>query len=462
MPRPRLTIAVRLTLWYAAAFAFSSLLAMALVYGTVFAVLHQRADRELISDLEELVEMVDAGGAAAFHAELVRERDGPDSTIAHMRLWSPGLKPVESLGFPRPDAATLRLVHAQRERDEVTLRSLPRAAPGAEVRAACGRSAAGFVIELGQSLQEVEALLAALRNGILLALPTVLLLGGPIGWFMARRALRGVEVVTQTALRIAGGAIDERVPVGSHGDELDRLALAFNGMLDRIAQLIAGMREVTDDLAHDLRTPLARMRASAERAAARGAGTEEWLTLAGTTTEECDRLLQILNSTLEIAEARAGATPLALEDVDLAELAEEARDLFATLAEDAGIALELGAPARCMVRADRARVQRIVANLLDNALKFTPAGGRIAMRVADQGAWVALDVQDTGIGIAADKLPRVFERFYRADGSRTGHGSGLGLSLAQAFARAHGGDLTAVSTPGAGRVFTLRLRRDTA
>ena len=431
---------------------------MTIVYGTVFVVLHQRADRELISDLDELIEIVDAGGSPAFEAEIARERSGPDSTIAHLRLWSESAEVVASIGFAEADSGAILDVRAQGADGEHGLRSLPRETGVAEVRVASGRTAANFILELGQSLGEVEALLAALRNGIFVALPTLLLLGGPIGWFMARRALRGVEVVTATALRIADGAIEERVPVGSHGDELDRLALAFNGMLDRIASLITGMREVTDNLAHDLRTPLARMRVAAERSATHAAGQEEGRALAGTMTEECDRMLQILNSTLEIAEAQAGATPLRLEGVDLSALAAEAIDLFTTLAEDAGVALRFEGVDHCIVRADRSRVQRIVGNLLDNALKFTGAGGTVTLRVTADGNWVTLDVQDTGIGVQPVQLPRIFERFFRGDGSRSGLGNGLGLSLARAFARAHGGDLTAVSTLGKGSVFTLRLR----
>jgi signal transduction histidine kinase len=458
-PRLRATVAFRLTLWYAAGFSISSMLAMTLVYSSVSGVLRARTDAELRQDLEETVSLVNRGGVRAFQEELAREVSGPDSSIVFLRLWSAEGIPLASVGFDVPDAMTRDTVNGQRTASNPTLRTVHPAGFECAVRVGYVAVPSGFVVEFGQTLGEVEELLDALRTGILVALPTVLLLGGPIGWFLARRALRGVETVTRTALDIAGGALDRRVPVGSRGDELDRLASAFNTMLDRIQALMTGMREVTDNLAHDLRTPLARVRASAERAAAREATPDEWMTFAGTTTEECDRVLQILNSTLEIAEAQAGAAQLRLEEVDLAGLVNEAHDLFLTLAEDAGIDLRVEAPERCLVRADKSRVQRIVANLVDNALKYTPSGGRVTIALIDGESDVRIEVQDTGAGVAAEELPRIFERFYRGDGSRTGRGSGLGLSLARAFARAHGGELTAVSTPGRGSMFTLRLKR---
>ncbi len=459
MARVRATIALRLTVWYAAIFAVSSMLAMALVYSSVVGVLRANVDAELRQNLEELTSLVEKGGVSAFRDELARELAGPDSASVFLRLWSARARPVASAGFNTPNPEALRVVTEQLRRPDPAFLTVRPGGFEHEVRVVFAKVEPGFVVELGQSLAEVEDQLAALRNGILFALPVVLIFPGPVGWFMARRALRGVEVVTRTAQRIAEGALDRRVPLGSHDDEFDRLARAFNAMLDRIDALMAAMRDVTDNLAHDLRTPLARVRASAEHAAARGATPKEWAAFAETTTVECDRLLEILNGMLEIAEAQAGAARLTLEDVDLSKLLEDARDVFVTLAEDAGLTIELHAPERCVVRVDRSRVQRIVANLLDNAIKYTPAGGRVAITLADDRRWVRVDVSDTGVGVAAEELPRIFERFYRGDSSRTGLGSGLGLSLARAFARAHGGDVTAASTPGRGSVFTLRLGR---
>ena len=297
-------------------------------------------------------------------------------------------------------------------------------------------------------------------RGFLLALAGVLIFGGPVGWFMARRALRGVEAVTRAAGEIADGALDRRVPVGARGDELDRLARTFNTMLDRIQTLIFGMRDMADNLAHDLRGPLARLRAGAELSVAGGGAAPEHQALAADTIEECDHLLEMLNTTLDIAEADAGAAKLDSARVDLAELVRAAGELFQTVAEDNRIALVLDVPAHCWIVGDRQRLQRVVANLIDNALKYTPAGGRVRTALQPLGERVRLTVEDSGVGIARDELQRIFQRFYRGDQSRSHRGFGLGLSLARSFVRAHGGDITVDSTPGRGSTFTVELKAE--
>ncbi|MGH8656705.1 MAG: sensor histidine kinase [Gammaproteobacteria bacterium] len=238
-----------------------------------------------------------------------------------------------------------------------------------------GTIAPGLVLEIGESLEKDEELIAALLRGFLIALPAVTLLGGPIGWFMARRALRGVQEVTQTATEIADGVLDRRVEVRSQGDELDTLARTFNMMLDRIQALIIGMREMTDNLAHDFRSPLGRIRASADITLTNGGSKAESEAMAATTTEECDRLLEMINTTLDIAEAESGAAKLKPTDIDLAELVRDALELFQPIAEDQQITITADLPDHCRIHGDRQRLQRMVANLLDNGLKYMPTGG---------------------------------------------------------------------------------------
>jgi signal transduction histidine kinase len=276
---------------------------------------------------------------------------------------------------------------------------------------------------------------------------------------MARRALRGVEEITRTANEIADGDLDRRVEVRSRGDELHRLAETFNTMLDRIQALIVGMREMTDNLAHDLRSPLARIRACAEMALAGGEAREELESLAINTTEECDRLLEMINITLDIAEAESGAAKLRLTNLDLVSLVRDACELFQTVAEDKQIVIATDLPEQCRLEGDLPRLQRVVANLLDNALKYTPPQGKVTITLIDEGQRLRLFVEDTGIGIPTQDVSRIFRRFYRCDRSRSEHGNGLGLSLALAFVRALGGDITVTSAVGKGSTFSVALPR---
>jgi signal transduction histidine kinase len=253
--------------------------------------------------------------------------------------------------------------------------------------------------------------------------------------------------------------MDRRVAVRDQGDELMRLAQAFNAMLDRIQSLVGGMREMSDNLAHDLRSPLTRIRAAAEMTLSGDRPDGARSSLAATATEECDRLLEMIDTNLEITEAESGAVRLNRIEIDLAELVGDACELFQTVAEDRKVELIAELPPHCALIADRQRLQRAIANLIDNALKYTPATGRVTVSLSDEGNEVLLAIADTGMGIPYDETTRIFERFYRSDGSRSQPGNGLGLSLSLANARAHGGRISVESIPGRGSTFTLVLPR---
>ena len=289
----------------------------------------------------------------------------------------------------------------------------------------------------------------------------MLTLGSLVGWGLARKAMAGVESVSRAAARIADGHFSDRVRTSGQGREIDELVATFNRMADRVQNVMQEMRQVNDSIAHDLRSPVTRIRGLAEAAVMDQTLCGEGAELAGSIVEECDRLMQLINTVLDIAETEAGVQGLQLRDVDLVQLAEEAADLFAGVAETQGITLITTASHRLVARGDRRRLQRALANLVDNALKYTPRGGRVTIRVGSQGAMGEIAVTDTGPGLAATDLPHLFERFYRGDRARHLPGNGLGLALAMAVARAHGGDIP-VQTGGNGSTFTLRLPAATA
>jgi heavy metal sensor kinase len=277
-----------------------------------------------------------------------------------------------------------------------------------------------------------------------------------IGWFMARRALAGVEAVTRTARHISESSLTERVPVKKHQDEIDQLAITFNQMLDRIQTLVTGIREMSDNIAHDLKSPITRIRGISEVSLSAGASEKEYENMAASTVEECDRLLDMINTMLVISRTEAGVNKLDAKELDIGAVVRDACELFRSPAEDKDLKLVCDVFGNFSISGDNRLIQRMIANLLDNAIKYTPAGGSVQVTVSTANdTAIAVAVTDTGIGISEKDIPRIFDRFYRCDPSRSEAGIGLGLSFARAVARAHGGDISVFSKSGQGSTFTV-------
>jgi signal transduction histidine kinase len=243
-------------------------------------------------------------------------------------------------------------------------------------------------------------------------------------------------------------------------DEINSLIHSVNHMQQKIKSLIHELQNVTNNIAHDLRSPITRMRGLAETNLTGEQTLEDYRELAGTVVEECDSLVGMINAMLEIAETDAGLREAPKMAVDLANIVDDVGGLFSTVAEDKGINLQVTvASSPLLVQGDRSRLQRVVANLLDNAIKYTPEGGKVAIRAAAEAEHILITVADTGIGIPPDEHRNIFNRFYRLDQSRSTSGCGLGLSLIQAVVRAHGGSVWVESEIGQGSVFTIKLPR---
>ena len=460
--RPPSTLASRLTLWYAAIFTISTVVAFGAFYLAISTVIGKHRDLDLRGDVREYSAMLATKGIGEVKAEMSWDAlsDGQEHTF--LRLLSLDGKELAATDMSawRSVRTDGRALEKLKSGAGYVLETLDLPEQEFKARTVYGSIGPDLVLQIGESLEEDAEFLALHRTVFMPVMAVMVIIAAIFGWLMARRALSGVEEVTRTAIEISKGAMDKRVPFKARGEEIERLATTFNYMLDRINLLIRGMREMSDNIAHDLRSPLATIRGVAEMALTTSTTEEEHRAMAATMLEECDRLLGMVNAMLDIAEAESGAGEIKLEEVDLVRVVRQACELFEAIAEDNGVTIEAELPESCVVYGETRKLQRIVANLLDNALKFTPPEGTVSVSLKADKGQVAIAVSDTGIGISEADLAHVFKRFYRCDNSRAQHGSGLGLSLVKAIAGSLGGSVNAESYLGKGSTFTVILPQE--
>jgi len=306
----------------------------------------------------------------------------------------------------------------------------------------------GFRLLVGRDLEERERLFGIIANAGQWSLALVIVLGLAGGFFVSRRVLNRIEAMTETAQTIMAGDLAGRLPVAGTGDELDRLAEHLNAMLERIEALMRGLKEVSDNIAHDLKTPLTRLRNRCEQALRGASGVDDYRAALEATIAESDDLIRTFDALLMIARAESGQARDNMTEFDAAEIARDVGELYEPLADEKGIALTVEAPVAAPVRGNRELVSQALANLIDNAIKYAGPNGKvngapaeIVVKAGNHGERIALSVADRGPGIAEADRGRVVERFVRLEQSRSEPGSGLGLSLAAAVARLHGGEL---------------------
>jgi heavy metal sensor kinase len=319
--------------------------------------------------------------------------------------------------------------------------------------------APGLYLQVGRSNTETRLVLSHFRKTALNIFLPAVIFSLLTGWLMTRSALSPLRALIDTVRHIlTTGDLRRRVPAGAKRGELDALTTMFNQMLDQNEKLIRGSRETLDNVAHDLRTPMTHLRNSAERALQLPETDSGALQNAlADCVEESEQILRMLNALMDLAEAGTGSLRLDREEISLRELADEVIELYALVAEERRIMIRNEIPTWCTVTADRLRLRQCIANLVDNALKYSQDGSAIALSGSSEDKTVALSVQDNGQGIAPEDLPKIWDRLYRAEQSRTTPGLGLGLSLVRAIIEAHGGTVGVESEPGRGSTFTLRL-----
>ena len=384
----------------------------------------------------------------------VEDLYSPEANDRFIRITRADGQVVYASGPPRNERFNPALVPAAPTR-KVTLAgsSLLVAA-----RPAVGADGTGYRVEVGASGVAAEATLTQVLIMLAVGLPLAVGVAVAGGFVLVRRALAPVERITAKAEEITQLNLSERLPVVRSGDELERLSVSLNHMISRLEDAIRGSKQFVADASHELRTPLTVMRGELEamaQDAQLGAETREAL---GSVLEEVDRLAEIVEGLFALSRLDAGEAHAEWVRFDLAELAATTADQMSLLAEDKQVSVACDSAAGVTVEGDRARLKQVVVNLLDNAIKYTPRGGRVSLTVRREGGYAVLDVTDNGIGIPADALGQVFKRFYRVDGSRSreGGGAGLGLSIVKSICVAHGAEVEVRSAPGAGSTFRIR------
>jgi signal transduction histidine kinase len=305
----------------------------------------------------------------------------------------------------------------------------------------------GFRLLVGRDLEERQRLQDIVLAAGRWSLAVVVVLGIAGGFFVTRRVLKRVDAMTDTTRTIMGGDLTGRLPIAGTGDELDRLAENLNVMLERIEALMHGLKEVSDNIAHDLKTPLTRLRNRCEEALRLAEDESQYRAALESTIEESDGLIRTFNALLMIARAESGQARDNMSDFDAAEIARGVGELYEPLADDRGLKLRVEAPAAATVHGNRELVSQALANLVDNAIKYAAPNGKangateVVVQAQSDGDRIVLTVADGGPGIPEADRGRAVERFVRLEQSRSAPGSGLGLSLAAAVARLHGGEL---------------------
>ncbi|MGD1986874.1 MAG: HAMP domain-containing sensor histidine kinase [Desulfobacterales bacterium] len=451
----------RLTILYALTFTVLSGIGFLVFYYRIYSVTMEHLDVELLDESQKYTDLIKENNVEAAISKISQEAELEDPAEDFYRLFdfkgdilfTTDMSAWGTIG--KQDI----LRKLQNEGSTSIIQTLSIEERDDKARMITAIVGPDTVLQIGESLEEVDEYLDIFLQLFSILIISLIVVSSIIGWLLARRATMDMQEVTDTAEEISNGAYDRRVQVKGQLKEIERLGATFNRMLDRIQSLLKSMKEINDNIAHDLRSPLARIRGIAEMSLLKEKSIDAYKDMAASTIEECDTLIDMINTMLDITEAEAGVNGEQAEEFELVEVIREACELFRPIAEAKKIDLKTSLPESLTVTSDRRKVQRIVTNLLENAIKYTPADGAVKVSAAAQNGEVRIDFEDTGMGIDQKDLPHIFERFYRCDRSRSQGGTGLGLSLVKAYTESLNGSIHVESALNQGSRFALRFAR---
>ena len=459
------SLAFRLAVWYALLLSATfALVGTGMFYGLEQYLRANLRDslRRRSAQVEQILERAPAGISDAAIAEAITTRVAPEFNNRFVRVTRAPASPVYRAGEPADrsfDPATVPPLIDDWPA-KVTVRPIATANGPLMISATTIETVSGrYLIELGIALGPIEAVQYRLLRLLGLLLPVLVVCAAGGGYLLVHLALRPVERMSQTAEQISVQNLDARLPVAATGDALQRLSMSLNHMLTRLRDSVQTSRRFLADASHDLRTPLTVIKGELQEIVGNETAPREMRERIGSVLEEVARLEHLVSGLLVLSRLDAGDARREWADVNLGELAASTVEQMRLVAEDRGIQLQSSTLPPVTVRGDRGRLKQVIVNLLDNAIKFTPRGGVVSLRTQQRDGYGLLEVSDTGIGIPADALPHVFDRFYRVDEarSRADGGAGLGLSIVRSICSAHGGEIEVDSAPGSGSCFRLKF-----
>jgi signal transduction histidine kinase len=451
------TTVFKLSLAYLCAFAIGAGLVLGGVGWNVKKLLDEQIAQTIDADIRGLSEQYSEGGIRQL-VEVIQRRTRQPSASLYLVTNYAGVTVAGNV------ASLPEQLVGKRDLVEVSYQRAGEETPRHRALARVFVLPGSFRLLVGHDIEDRETLRNILGRALITSLFWLVLIGTLGGAFVARRVLKRVDAISDSARAIMTGDLTKRLPLAGTGDELDRLAASVNVMLERITALMAGLKEVSDNIAHDLKTPLTRLRMDAEQALRARTSPEEQRAALEKIIEESDSLIRIFNALLMIARAEAGTQPEGMSEFDVSEIARDVGELYDALAEEREVKLIVSAEEPMMIHGNRELIGQALANLIDNALKYGVSEGSdqdsraVTLEARRNGELAELVVADRGAGIMPADRARVVDRFVRLENSRTRPGSGLGLSLAAAVAHLHGGELRLEdNAPGLRVVISLPL-----